>query len=106
MADNLPRLHLVCYDIGDPKRLRRVHHCMVGWGVPVQYSVFIATLVRAQVDLLIGELEQTIDPAHDDVRIYPLPIALKVLSMGRSWFPEGISLVEKGRDLLDLDEEP
>jgi CRISPR-associated protein Cas2 len=34
------RCCLVCYDICEPKRLRRVHKVMKGFGEPWQYSVF------------------------------------------------------------------
>ena len=50
------RCFLVCYDIRDPKRLRRVHKVMKGYGEPWQYSVFFCVLkdidrVRLQTDL-------------------------------------------------------
>ena len=50
------RCYLVCYDIRDPKRLRRVHKTMKGYGESWQYSVFFCVLkdidrVRLQTDL-------------------------------------------------------
>ena len=50
------RCYLVCYDIRDPARLRRVHKTMKGYGEPWQYSVFFCVLkdvdrVRMQTDL-------------------------------------------------------
>lgn len=50
------RCYLVCYDIRDPKRLRRVHKLMKGYGESWQYSVFFCVLkdidrVRMQNDL-------------------------------------------------------
>ncbi|MCW5830746.1 MAG: CRISPR-associated endonuclease Cas2 [Deltaproteobacteria bacterium] len=50
------RCYLVCYDIRDPKRLRRVHKAMKGYGEPWQFSVFFCVLknidrVRMQTDL-------------------------------------------------------
>lgn len=38
------RRYLACYDIRDPKRLRRVHRLMKSYGYPVQYSVFVCDL--------------------------------------------------------------
>lgn len=38
------RCYLVCYDIRDPKRLRRTHKLMKAYGEPWQYSVFYCTL--------------------------------------------------------------
>lgn len=50
------RCYLVCYDIRDPKRLRRVHSMMKGYGEPWQYSIFFCVLkdidrVRMESDL-------------------------------------------------------
>jgi CRISPR-associated protein Cas2 len=38
------RCYLVCYDIREPKRLRRVHRVCKGYGEPWQYSVFFCVL--------------------------------------------------------------
>lgn len=38
------RCYLVCYDVRDPKRLRRIHKLMKAYGEPWQYSVFYCTL--------------------------------------------------------------
>lgn len=50
------RCYLVCYDVRDPRRLRRVHRVLRGYGEPWQYSVFFCVLkdidrVRLQSDL-------------------------------------------------------
>jgi CRISPR-associated protein Cas2 len=47
---------LVCYDIRHPRRLRRVHKVLKGYGEPWQFSVFFCVLkdidrVRLQADL-------------------------------------------------------
>jgi len=102
MPDREQRLYLVCYDIADPRRLRRVHRCMLDWASPVQYSVFIGKFDRREREAMTAELEELINPARDDVRIYSLPSKTRVLGYGRSWFPDGIQLVWKGNDLLDL----
>jgi len=104
MPDNLRRLHLVCYDIADPRRLARVHRCLLDWAFPVQYSVFIGKFSRIERETLESELDALIHPARDDVRIYPLPTNPRVLGYGRSWFPEGVQVVWNGKDLLDLRE--
>jgi CRISPR-associated protein Cas2 len=59
------RCYLVCYDIRDPKRLRRVFKVMKGYGEHWQYSVFFCVLkdidrVRMQTDL------ETQMNLHDD----------------------------------------
>jgi CRISPR-associated protein Cas2 len=50
------RCYLVCYDIRDPKRLRKIHKTMKAYGEPWQYSVFCCFLksidrVRMETDL-------------------------------------------------------
>lgn len=52
----MQRFYLVCYDIRDPKRLRKVHQIMKGYGAPWQLSVFLCQLhdidrVRMEADL-------------------------------------------------------
>jgi len=38
------RCYLVCYDVREPNRLRRIHRLMKAYGEPWQYSVFYCTL--------------------------------------------------------------
>ena len=38
------RCYLVCYDIRNDKRLRRIHKLMKAYGEPWQYSVFYCVL--------------------------------------------------------------
>lgn len=50
------RCYLVCYDICDPKRLRRVFRVLKGYGEHWQFSIFFCMLkdidrVRLQTDL-------------------------------------------------------
>ncbi len=35
---------MVCYDVRSPDRLRRTHQVMLGYGDPLQYSVFLCEL--------------------------------------------------------------
>jgi len=51
------RAYLLCYDIRDPKRLRRTHRVAKAYGEPWQFSVFHCVLsdidrVRLERDLL------------------------------------------------------
>jgi CRISPR-associated protein Cas2 len=56
---------LVCYDICEPSRLRRVHRVVRDFGRPLQYSVFACRLSAVQqADLearLLEEIDQTVD---------------------------------------------
>lgn len=93
MPIHRPQLFLLAYDIADPVRLREVHHTVRRWGVPLQYSVFLVPTSPAGIDGLLGELAGIIDTRADDVRVYPLPSRLDVVTLGRQLLPDGVSLV-------------
>lgn len=65
------RWWLVCYDIREPKRLRRVAKHMEGYGERMQYSVFRCWLTDRQLQRLRWELTTIIDVV-DDVLMIPL----------------------------------
>lgn len=69
MSDS--KWHLVCYDIRDPKRLRKVAKKCLGYGQRLQYSVFRLWLDARQIQQLRWELTEILDPA-DDVLFIPL----------------------------------
>jgi CRISPR-associated protein Cas2 len=98
-------LHLIAYDIADPKRLNRIARFMTKHAIRVQYSVFVADLDRAELEELLHELEGLIDLRLDDVRAYPLPLSGEVALMGRQIFPEDIMLLRNGYNILHLNAE-
>ena len=98
MADLKPRLHLLAYDIADPRRLGRVHRHMRRRGIPVQYSVFVVNLNKPGLMALMAELRELFDPQEDDIRIYPLPGRPEVKHLGRQLLPEGVMLLGDGID--------
>ena len=55
-------LHLLAYDVSDPKRLRRVHKTMTAWGKPVQYSVFRVRCTARELERLRFELTRLLEP--------------------------------------------
>jgi CRISPR-associated protein Cas2 len=61
--------YLVCYDIADPKRLRRVFKTMKGFGDPLQESVFSCDLSPAERVMLIEALTAIINKREDSVII-------------------------------------
>ena len=63
---------IVCYDISDPKRLRRVATACEDFGVRRQYSVFLARLSRTDYVRLRSRLHEIIDPQQDQVQFMPL----------------------------------
>jgi CRISPR-associated protein Cas2 len=59
--------YLVCYDIADAKRLRRVFKAMRGWGDHLQLSVFECQLTAADLVRCRGELAEIIHHRDDQV---------------------------------------
>lgn len=58
---------LVCYDISDDKRLRKVFQTMRGYGDHLQYSVFECQLAAADLIRLRVELSAIIHHDQDQV---------------------------------------
>ena len=88
-------LYIVAYDIGDPRRWRRVFRLMNGYGEWVQLSVFQCRLSRRrriELKLALGEI---IDYARDHVVILDLGPAAgirpRVESLGKPF-----TVVERG----------
>jgi CRISPR-associated protein Cas2 len=64
-----PRYFIVCYDVRDPRRLRRVYRVMRGFGDHVQFSVFRCLLSETQRARMEGRLRDEIDVREDQVLI-------------------------------------
>ena len=74
--------YLVCYDIADERRLTRVYALMKQQGIHVQYSVFHCRLTWPELVELKRRLQDIIDEREDDVRVYPLPAAPRIMVLG------------------------
>ncbi|MBK9168572.1 MAG: CRISPR-associated endonuclease Cas2 [Bryobacterales bacterium] len=59
--------YLVCYDICEDKRLRRVFKIMRGYGDHLQYSVFECQLTQTDLIRLRAELARVIHHDEDQV---------------------------------------
>jgi CRISPR-associated protein Cas2 len=59
--------YLVCYDICEDKRLRKVFQVMRGWGDHLQYSVFECQLTETDLVRLRVELSKIIHHGEDQV---------------------------------------
>ena len=66
------RCYLVCYDVRDPKRLRRVHRLMKAYGEGWQYSVFYCTLKAIDRVRMEAGLRETMNLKEDQVLIVDL----------------------------------
>lgn len=90
MSRNKPVDLLVCYDIREERRLRRVHRCMCRWGMPLQYSVFYCNLNLRARRRLEKDLRDLIDERVDDVRVYGLKSYATIEFMGKKPFDDAI----------------
>lgn len=61
--------YVVCYDIADPKRWRRVYRIMRGFGDPLQYSVFRCDLSPTERILLLMAVTEVINQREDRVML-------------------------------------
>ncbi len=66
------RCYLVCYDIRDPKRLRRVHKVLKGYGEAWQFSVFFCVLKDIARVRLQTDLEEQMNQKEDQAMILDL----------------------------------
>lgn len=63
---------LVCYDICEPKRLRKVYRTMRGYGEHWQYSVFRCELTEQRRVRLMARLDEVLNHSEDQVLFAPL----------------------------------
>lgn len=66
------RCYLVCYDIRNPKRLRRVHKVLKGYGEAWQFSVFFCVLKDIDRVRLQSDLEEQMNLKDDQAMILDL----------------------------------
>lgn len=72
MRSDERRLWLVCYDVTDDRRLRRVYRTMRGFGDHVQYSVFRCLLSNRQRKRLEASLLEIVNADEDQVLFVPM----------------------------------
>jgi CRISPR-associated protein Cas2 len=92
---------LITYDIGEPKRLRRVHKFLAAKAHALHYSVFAADWTEADLHKVKQALNTIIDPNKDDVRIYAISLNSKVRKTGSYLYQkQGVFLF--GSPVLDV----
>ena len=111
MSASETKTWLVCYDIREPRRLRRVHRVLRKRGATVQYSAFSVRTDDAGVRDLLETLRGEIAEQADDVRAYHVPARCKVWAIGKQMLPDGVEvdaatasalLLETGADPVEL----
>lgn len=66
------RCYLVCYDVRNDKRLRRIHKLMKAYGEPWQYSVFYCTLKAIDRVRLENSAREVLNLKEDQLLIVDL----------------------------------
>jgi len=64
--------YVVCYDVREPARLRKTHQTMLGFGDPLQYSVFVCELCKAERVMMETALRQVVSLREDSVVVIDL----------------------------------
>ena len=68
--------YIVCYDISEPKRLRKMFKTLRGFGDPLQYSIFYCDLSEQEKIMMISKINDTIHNYEDRVMIINIgPVA-------------------------------
>ena len=87
----MDHVYLVCYDITDPKRWRRIYKTMKGYGVWLQLSVFQCRLNRTNLLRMTDALTELMNAAEDHIMISDVgpaeSITIRVESFGRPFRP-------------------
>jgi len=84
-------LYIVAYDIGDPKRWRRIFKLMHGYGEWLQLSVFQCRLSARRHAELVATLDEIIHHKNDHVIMLDLgpadAVKPRVVSLGKAFEP-------------------
>ena len=71
----MKHIYLICYDVADPKRLRKVYKTLQGAGESLQYSVFRCELSREERQKLIELLWEILNLAEDRLLVANLGLS-------------------------------
>jgi len=64
--------YIISYDIGDHRRLQKLHHFLKDYGNPVQKSVFECWLTDEEFEQDMSWISGFINRREDRVRVYKL----------------------------------
>jgi len=74
---------LIAYDVADSKRLRKVFRIVSDYAIPVQFSVFEASLSTREFQALMEELSAVVDAQFDSIRCYKLSPGALCMALGQ-----------------------
>jgi len=87
----MDHLYVVCYDIRNPKRWRKVFRKMKGYGEWLQLSVFQCRLDKVRVLMMEDDIRSIVNQKEDHVIIVDMgpadAIRPKVRSLGKAFEP-------------------
>ncbi len=88
-------LHLIAYDVCDPRRLHRVCRYLTGYKVGGQKSVFEVWVTPAELQQIERHLEELMEPGEDRLHIVALDPRMQpwCLGQGQSFKPGYFSIV-------------
>jgi len=87
---------LVCYDIRDDKRLRRVAKTLEGYGRRVQYSVFYCNISNRSMEKMRWELGKILEKEDDLIVVSLCEICARrfsALNPRKQWEDESESCI-------------
>ncbi len=85
---------LVCYDVSNDKRLRKIFNLLRGYGEHVQYSIFLCQLTDKDKVVLSEKIKDILDLAEDQAILISLgQVDGKRGSMPLHWHVIGTPLV-------------
>ena len=71
----MKHVYLICYDVAEPKRLRKVYKTLQGAGESLQYSVFRCELSAQERQKLIERLWEILNLAEDRLLVANLGLS-------------------------------
>ena len=75
-------LYLACYDISDPRRLRKVHRTVQAYAIGGQESFYECWLTESDRTELLERIQSIFDPGEDRFRLFRLNPNAETVFMG------------------------
>ena len=100
------RLHLVAYDVRDPRRLKAVRRAVTAWAHGGQRSVWECWARPSERPTLVAAVAGALDLGRDSLAVFDLPARGPFIALGRGRAPAGEALATIGAALRRARVEP
>lgn len=87
-------IHIVAWDVRDPRRLRRLHRRLSRRALALQDPVFLFCGSERALRRLERELAKLVRP-EDDLRIWPFPDGTQLWTHGPGALPRGVLFADE-----------